>query len=559
MRCRHCEDFLSPSNVSRAYDSHQSACRALKRQKVQQAFFPKAAQTEKAIEALAMFFYTTETPFHKVGSEFLQQAFMLLGCKIPARRELAGKYLEAAYQLVKARVDKELHVAVGATALLMALATDGWRKRAAAQGAPLVNAMLLMPNGGSIFLKVLITAGMCKNAKWVVEQHVELAMEVTSGNPERLVGVIMDNTKTNLSALKQLQERYPMWLCLGCFAHGLALLIKDLGGLNKKQHAPGVAAILTAANTMANCINDCSAVRTLLTECQMAVLNNTLAVDVNVPTRFATLYFVLASILKSERAIKAMLLDEKWDETKKHSVNSAVFDQCRGDFWSKALKVKQLIEPICDAIHQVEADRPLLSQLLRIYNTLIEHARAWAGRADVPGALSRGVVAAVERRFQLHYDTSWSASLVLDPLFAEPDADGVGGWHMPFGELTGSQYQDAKSCIVRLVGQEHEKAVLAELTRLRLGALPDSMAEALDYITTRSEDSKQVVSIESRKKWWNLDKAFPLLSRAAERLLSMHATTCATERNWSTFRACLRQGVQPAGDRQGGEASVYQG
>ena len=81
-----------------------------------------------------------------MGSEFLQQAFMLLGCKIPARRELAGKYLEAAYQLVKARVDKELHVAVGATALLMALATDGWRKRAAAQGAPLVNAMLLMPN-----------------------------------------------------------------------------------------------------------------------------------------------------------------------------------------------------------------------------------------------------------------------------------------------------------------------------------------------------------------------------------------------------------------------------
>ena len=62
-----------------------------------QAFFPKGAHTEKAIEALAMFFYTTETPFHKVESEFLKQAFMCLGCKIPARRELAGKYLEAAY------------------------------------------------------------------------------------------------------------------------------------------------------------------------------------------------------------------------------------------------------------------------------------------------------------------------------------------------------------------------------------------------------------------------------------------------------------------------------
>ena len=33
-----------------------------------------------------------------------------------------------------------------------------WLWLSAAQGAPLVNAMLLMPNGGSIFLKVLNTA-----------------------------------------------------------------------------------------------------------------------------------------------------------------------------------------------------------------------------------------------------------------------------------------------------------------------------------------------------------------------------------------------------------------
>ena len=64
-----------------------------------------------------------------------------------------------------------------------------WLWLSAAQGATLVNAMLLMPNGGSIFLNVQRSrqAG-CKDAKWVVEQHVELAMDVTSGNPERLVG-----------------------------------------------------------------------------------------------------------------------------------------------------------------------------------------------------------------------------------------------------------------------------------------------------------------------------------------------------------------------------------
>ena len=55
-----------------------------------------------------MFFYTSETPFHKVENDFLRQAFHLLGCKIPHRKELAGKQLEEAYSRVKARVDEDL-------------------------------------------------------------------------------------------------------------------------------------------------------------------------------------------------------------------------------------------------------------------------------------------------------------------------------------------------------------------------------------------------------------------------------------------------------------------
>ena len=63
---------------------------------------------------------------------------MCLGCKIPARRELAGKYLEAAYQRVKASVDKELHVSLMATLILVALATASW-VGTANEGTTLVN------------------------------------------------------------------------------------------------------------------------------------------------------------------------------------------------------------------------------------------------------------------------------------------------------------------------------------------------------------------------------------------------------------------------------------
>ena len=66
------------------------------------------------------------------------------------------------------------------------------------------------------------------------------------------------------------------------------------------------------------------------------------------------------------------------------------------------------------------------------------------------------------------------------------------------------------------------------------GVLELEGVEDLPFLTRR-KDSQQVASGSMRRKWWSSSQEFPLLSQAANRLLSMHATTCATERNWSTW------------------------
>jgi hypothetical protein len=38
--------------------------------------------------------------------------------------------------------------------IMGALSADGWRKKAAAQGTPMINVMINPPDGGSVFLKV---------------------------------------------------------------------------------------------------------------------------------------------------------------------------------------------------------------------------------------------------------------------------------------------------------------------------------------------------------------------------------------------------------------------
>ena len=77
-------------------------------------------------------------------------------------------------------------------------------------------------------MQVIKASGVTKDAKWIQDLHEELAQELTGGNDELLLGFIMDNTKGNRKAMQELQKAHPLWVCIGCQAHGLSLLIKDV-------------------------------------------------------------------------------------------------------------------------------------------------------------------------------------------------------------------------------------------------------------------------------------------------------------------------------------------
>jgi len=47
------------------------------------------------------------------------------------------------------------------------------------------------------------------------------------------------------------------------------------------------------------------------------------------------------------------------------------------EFFEQLKLVQSLGQPFSDAIHQLEADRPLLSQVLPVFETLVREARSW--------------------------------------------------------------------------------------------------------------------------------------------------------------------------------------
>jgi roadblock/LC7 domain-containing protein len=55
---------------------------------------------------------------------------------------------------IYAELKEEIMAGVKDSDNMGAMAADGWKKKAAAQGTPLINVMLNPPAGGAIFLKV---------------------------------------------------------------------------------------------------------------------------------------------------------------------------------------------------------------------------------------------------------------------------------------------------------------------------------------------------------------------------------------------------------------------
>lgn len=200
-------------------------------------------------------------------------------------QDLAGKQLDKAFAEVQLYVTAKLQEAKQGGGWVM-IATDGWKRRIAAGGAPLMNVMYLLSDGGSIFSDVIDVSGVTKDAKWVAQQHIDMAEKLSPGKlgkvrvfaealvhlqhkslcicsrfpcahasflskkdlcfcmcftteltlhiRAQMLGFVMDNTKTNRAALKLLLKHCPQWICLGCTAHSIALIFKVVIFLSAK-------------------------------------------------------------------------------------------------------------------------------------------------------------------------------------------------------------------------------------------------------------------------------------------------------------------------------------
>lgn len=123
--------------------------------------------------------------------------------------------------------------------------------------------------------------------------------------------------------------------------------------------------------------------------------------------------------LPSRRALAGRMLDTEYARVSSdvwaaidslHLVQIAS-DGCRRKHCGDGTPMVNLM-----AIHQLESDKALLSQMLPIWKQLLKHAEDFDKHSDNDSRSA--VLPLFERRYEMHRDKSWPAAFVVDPIHA---------------------------------------------------------------------------------------------------------------------------------------------
>jgi hypothetical protein len=212
-------------------------------------------------------------------------------------------------------------------------------------------------------------------------------------------------------------------------------------------------------------------------------------------------------------------------------------------FWTELPLLIELVQPFSDAIHLLEGDRPLLPQVVPVWESLEQHVDAFV--AKYPDEKFKSLPEMLKRRRDKHCPDAAYAALAFDPAYFLKRKDKASGnWKTAIMTMDSDQVTRVQKYCERFVEPDQIGALRVELAMLELKPLPkqfDSLYEVCSQRTEKVDGARTKVVLTCgsiRRGLWTgrlAKNGFPLLALCADRLLSMHATSAATERNWSVW------------------------
>ncbi|XP_057418594.1 uncharacterized protein LOC130712797 [Lotus japonicus] len=310
---------------------------------------------EKCDLAISRWMIDASVPFNAVNSAYFQPMIdavcaMGSGYKAPnfhrVRGFLLNKWVDDTKKLVESY--REVWKRTGCT-----LMADGWTDRCRRS---LINFLVYCPKG-TVFLKSVDASQYAKTAEMLFKLFKEVILYI---GPENVVQVVTDNAANYVAAGRLLEAEFPKLYWSPCAAHCVNLMFQDIGKLEEVAET-----VSQASNITKYIYNHCFALSL------MRKHTNNREILRPAPTRFATNFIALQSILAQMEALRAMVVDKAWTtstyarDTKAKKFVEQVLDS---GFWKKCADIVKLTEPLVKLLRLVDSeDKPAMGFLYQAF------------------------------------------------------------------------------------------------------------------------------------------------------------------------------------------------
>lgn len=397
--------------------------------------------------------------------------------------------------------------------------------------------------------------------QYIATQCTNLIKDLKLNCPTTTVsGFVMDSASANRSAMEVLDKDaqvHPL-VNLQCAAHMLSLLMKDIA-----KRFDWVSAVYKECLEISSYINGSENFRFLFEQQCTKDEDPCTTIATHCDSRFGSQYLVVTSCDRHIESLKnmvgspgflALVTADNENAANMHKMLSGRLTDNDG-LVKRLPLVKEQCGPIMRALARVEADRASLSRMRALVRQLEAHVlqfdEAHSGlcadgvirKKDKPDESITMIQVFHHRLREFYYKPALTAAFMLDPINFRRCDETV---DLPFAALSNAEEDEAVADMIRLAGDQ-VSVVAAELADLKLNGIRNLSAlnekvlrqcmlveehEQTDGSVTRTS-----APVEKRMQLWLkvLNQKYPVLSKVAPVYLSMHSTSCASERNLSVF------------------------
>jgi rRNA-processing protein FCF1 len=212
-----------------------------------------------------------------------------------------------------------------------------------------------------VFWRIEDASDHIKDAEFVVKLHKKLRAELEALLPDtEFIGYVMDSTATNRKAMTHLREADPTIVVLDCIAHALSNLMKHTA-----EFFAWVDSVYECSCALSEKLIKNEKMRSAVHELQEAEYGSKCGICAHVPARFGSRHMVLRDIMRSEMALRKLAAGAArkaalTDSAPLKRVHEQIF-AADDDLFDMDRKVEELLGPVMDYMHQIEADQPMLS------------------------------------------------------------------------------------------------------------------------------------------------------------------------------------------------------